>query len=437
MQTNTNDENKPQKNSEPQIIIKGGTPLVGEVEISGAKNAALPLITACLLTHSELILKGVPNLADINTLNKLVTELGGVIKKIKKTNASFDLSLRTPKITNTTASYELVSTMRASVLVLGPLLSRAKMAKVSLPGGCAIGARPVDLHLKVMQALGAEIKIEGGYIIATAKNGLTGATYEFPTVSVGATENAVMAATLAKGTTILKNCAKEPEITDLIDCLIAMGAQIEGRGSNVLKIHGVENLKPAKHTVIADRIEAGSFACVAAGLKGSNLLLKNINPKILKKPLEVLSTAGANITTGHNWIRVGYKSLKVVDFITGIYPSFPTDLQAQFMALFSTASGKGSVCETIFENRFMHVPELIRLGANISLNANTARISGVKKLTAGQVMATDLRASMCLVIAALKAEGITKISKIYHLDRGYSALDEKLKIIGAHIQRTK
>jgi len=419
-----------------KIVIKGNRPLSGEIEISGAKNAVLPLMATSLLTNKKLLLKNVPDLADIKTLSGVLQEHGTEIKKINQTEYGFDLELTTSNIASTTASYELVRTMRASVLVLGPLLARTGQAKVSLPGGCAIGARPVDLHIKAMQALGANIKIEKGYIIATAPNGLKGGQYTFPIVSVGATENAIMASVLANGTTILKNCAKEPEISDLINCLVAMGAKISGTGTSVIKIKGVTSLDGNTHTVIADRIEAGSFACIA-GIMKTEITLKNITPDILEHPINILKDIGIKTTINQDSISFKGQEINPVNIETAPYPLFPTDLQAQFMALLCVGNGTSTIDERVFENRFMHIPELTRLGANITLKNDKAIIKGVNNLQGAPLMATDLRASMSLVIAGLFAEDTTTINRIYHLDRGYAGLEHKLSKIGADIKRIK
>ena len=419
-----------------KIVIKGNRPLSGEIEISGAKNAVLPLMAVSLLTNKKLLLKNVPDLADIKTLSGVLQGHGTQINKINEKEYGFDLELTTPEITSTTASYELVRTMRASVLVLGPLLARTGKAKVSLPGGCAIGARPVDLHIKAMRALGANVKISQGYIIATAPNGLKGGQYTFPAVSVGATENAIMASVLADGTTTLKNCAKEPEINDLIKCLVAMGAKISGVGTSVLKIKGVTSLDGNTHTVIADRIEAGSFACIA-GIMKTEITLKNIEPDILQHPISVLKDIGVKTTINQNSISFKGQEINPVDIETAPYPLFPTDLQAQFMALLCASNGTSEIDEQVFENRFMHIPELTRLGANITLKNDKAVITGVDNLQGAPVMATDLRASMSLVIAGLFAKDTTTINRIYHLDRGYAGLEHKLSKIGADIKRIK
>ena len=417
-----------------QILITGGKTLSGVIHISGAKNAALPLMACALLTDEILNLSNVPNLADIETLSALLEGHGTKISHTDVEKYGFTLNMHTEEIISTVAPYELVCTMRASVLVLGPLLARKRQARVSLPGGCAIGARPVDLHLKGLEAMGASIEIVDGYIVASAPQGLQGAVYEFPVVSVGATENIMMAASLANGMTTLHRSAREPEIVDLAKCLNAMGAKVSGAGTDTIVIEGVSTLHGANHKVLADRIEAGSFACVA-GACGGDITLKGIAPKTLDIPLDVLRRAGVEIIKGEDSIRIIGKALHGVDITTEPYPGFPTDLQAQFMAMFSVASGSSVISETIFENRFMHVPELSRLGADISLDGNVATVRGVDELHGTDVMATDLRASMCLVIAGLKASGQTRISRIYHLDRGYSGLEEKLKAVGANIER--
>ena len=414
-----------------KIKIIGGNALNGTIPISGAKNAALPLIAAGLLTADELALENVPCLKDVETMVTLLRQHGTLV------NEAWDesrLTFQSDRVTNYTAPYELVKTMRASVLVLGPLLARFGQAKVSLPGGCAIGSRPVDLHLKAMEALGATIELEGGYVLASAPEGLKGAEIAFEMVSVGATENTLMAAVLAEGQTTIRNAAREPEVTDLANCLVAMGAQIEGIGTSTLTITGVETLHGTTHRVVGDRIEAGSFACAAA-MTGGHVTLTGIEPRILKAVLDKLTEAGVQIETTDDTITIKGANLRGVDIMTQVYPGFPTDMQAQMMALMTRAEGASMMTETIFENRFMHVPELARMGANITAQGRSAIIRGSEKLTGAEVMATDLRASLSLVIAALAAEGETTISRIYHLDRGYEKLEEKLSAVGATIER--
>jgi UDP-N-acetylglucosamine 1-carboxyvinyltransferase len=425
-----------------RIRIRGGVPLHGTIAVSGAKNAALPLMTASLLTDETLQLANLPHLADITTLANLLVQLGVSLAMDGHApnggHAGRVISLRAQKITSTTASYDLVRKMRASILVLGPLLAREGKARVSLPGGCAIGTRPVDLHLKGLQQLGATIDLKEGYIEAEAPNGLTGAEIVFPFVSVGATENLLMAATLAKGVTILTNAAREPEVTDLAHCLQAMGAQIEGIGTDTLHITGVARLHGAKHAIVPDRIETGTYA-MAAAITGGDIELKGARPDTLNAALDTLRGAGVSVTNTDDGVRVQRTNapLNGVDVMTEPYPGFPTDLQAQMMALMATAQGASMITETIFENRFMHVPELRRMGANINLHGGSAMVRGVGKLTGAPVMATDLRASVSLVLAGLAAEGETIINRVYHLDRGYERLEEKLAACGAKVERIK
>jgi UDP-N-acetylglucosamine 1-carboxyvinyltransferase len=411
------------------IRITGGVPLNGTITISGAKNAALPLMTCGLLTDERLTLTNVPKLADLATMAALLAQHG---ISVETHGRSYSLG---GAITNTLAPYEIVSKIRASFLVLGPLLARAGEARVSLPGGDAIGARPVDLHLKGLEAMGAQIKLEGGYIEASAPNGLTGAQIIFPFISVGATEHLLMAASLARGTTTLQNVAREPEIADLAKCLIAMGAQIEGVGSDTLIIEGVEKLHGATHEILPDRIEAGTYACAAA-VTGGRVLLENARPEDLGAVLAVLREAGVNITEQPNGLLIERRGpLLGVDIITEPFPGFATDMQAQFMALMTIAEGASMINETIFENRFMHVPELNRMGARINAVGASAIIRGVAKLSGAPVMATDVRAAFALIIAALIAEGETTISRVYHLDRGYESVEQKLAGCGARIER--
>lgn len=413
------------------IRITGGVPLNGTIAISGAKNAALPLMTCGLLTDERLTLTNVPKLADLTTMAELLTQHGICVEPQGR---SFTLG---GSITNTLAPYEIVSKIRASFLVLGPLLARAGEARVSLPGGDAIGARPVDLHLKGLEAMGAQIKLEGGYIEASAPNGLTGAQIIFPFVSVGATEHLLMAASLAKGTTTLQNVAREPEIADLAKCLIAMGAQIEGIGSDTLIIEGVEKLHGATHDILPDRIEAGTYACAAA-ITGGRVFLENARAEDLGAVLAVLREAGVDITEQPTGLLIERtKPLVGVDIITEPFPGFATDMQAQFMTLMAVAEGASMINETIFENRFMHVPELNRMGARINAVGASAIIRGVSKLSGAPVMATDVRAAFSLIIAALVAEGETTISRVYHLDRGYEAVEQKLAGCGAQIERIR
>jgi UDP-N-acetylglucosamine 1-carboxyvinyltransferase len=414
-----------------RIRITGGVPLAGSISISGAKNAALPLMTCGLLTDDRLRLSNVARLADLRTMAELLAQHGIAVEPEGRS-----LSLG-GRITNTEAPYEIVCKMRASFLVLGPLLARCREARVSLPGGCDIGTRPVDLHLKGLEAMGASIKLDAGYIDATAPTGLHGASIVFPFVSVGATENLLMAAALAEGTTTLQNAAREPEIADLAKCLIAMGAKIEGIGTHTLTIEGQKTLHGAEHAILPDRIETGTYACAAA-ITGGKIFLENARTDDLGAVIAALTEAGVTITPAQNgfWVeRSGH--LRGTDVKTEPYPGFPTDMQAQFMALMAVAEGASMVTETIFENRFMHVPELNRMGARINAHASSAIIRGVHHLSGAQVMATDLRASVSLVIAGLAAKGKTTISRVYHLDRGYEAVEQKLAACGAHIERIK
>ncbi len=415
-----------------RIRIRGGRPLHGEIEISGAKNASLPLMAAGLLTDERLVLSRVPLLADTQTMGRLLAQHGIAVEPT--TNDGRTLSLGGP-ITNTEAPYDIVSKMRASILVLGPLLARTGEARVSLPGGCEIGARPVDLHLKGLEQMGATILLEGGYVNASAPHGLHGATIVFPLPSVGATENLVMAASLAKGRTIIANAAREPEITNLCDCLVAMGARIEGIGTDRLTIEGVPCLHGAAHAVIPDRIETGTFACAAA-ITGGSLHLKGGRMDHLGALIRTLGEAGVAITQTETGLDVKrLNGLHGVDAMTAPYPGFPTDMQAQYMVLMSVAEGACMVTETIFENRFMHVPELTRMGANINVHGASAIVRGVKRLSGAPVMATDLRASVSLILAGLVAEGETTVNQVYHLDRGFEAVERKLAACGADIER--
>jgi UDP-N-acetylglucosamine 1-carboxyvinyltransferase len=414
------------------ILIRGGRPLRGEIQISGAKNAALPLMAATLLTDEPVILRNVPGLMDIRTMASLLAEFGCVAADQGDNVWQFN----TPEITGTLAPYDIVRKMRASVLVLGPLLARTGEATVSLPGGCAIGTRPVNVHIEGMEALGAKIEIEGGYIRATAPNGLTGTTISMPVVSVGATENLLTAAATARGTTILENAAREPEIANLIDLLVAMGAKITGHGTDRLTIEGVPALHGAEHAVIPDRIETGTYA-VAAAITGGDIVLKGANHDIVEAILTPLQKSGATVDLLADSIRVrrGGAGILGVDVMTQPYPGFPTDMQAQIMALMSISHGAAMITETIFENRFMHVPELTRMGADITVHGASALVRGVRRLNGAPVMATDLRASVSLVLAGLAAEGETMVNRVYHLDRGYERLEEKLSACGADIER--
>ena len=423
-----------------RIRVVGGQKLEGNIAISGAKNATLPLMIASLLTADTLTLKSVPNLADVALLSRILRNHGvdcGVDGKRPGQDLNgetFHLTAR--DIVDTTAPYDMVSRMRASFWVLGPLLARCGQAKVSMPGGCAIGTRPVDLHLSGLKALGAEIELEGGYVLAKAPSGLTGARISFPKVSVGASHNVLMAAVLAKGETIIENIAREPEVTDVANCLVKMGAKIEGIGSSTLRIQGVNQLEGAVHTVLPDRIETGTYAMTVAATGGS-VLLQGARYDLLANAFDVLKSAGINIVEQDNGIHVSRNGTEIlpVRVETEPFPGFPTDLQAQLMALMTVANGKSEIAEKIFENRFMHVQELVRLGCDISLEGDTATITGVKQLHGAQVMATDLRASVSLVIAGLIAEGETIINRVYHLDRGFERIEEKLGQCGAQIER--
>lgn len=419
------------------IIIRGGESLSGEIPISGAKNSALPLMAATLLTKENIILRNVPALDDIISMRDLLRRLGSeILGDLKKGGA--ELILNTNSITDTEAPYELVRKMRASVLVLGPLLARCGHARVSLPGGCAIGNRPVDIHLSGLEQMGANIDLKEGYIDATIAGSkrLKGARIAFPMVSVGATENLLMAATLAQGETELINAAREPEIIDLANCLISMGAKIHGHGTDTIVISGVESLKGAEHRVISDRIEIGTYA-IAACITGGQIDLLGADGIFLRAVFDVLRASGAEIEENDWGLRIiGPKGKpKAIDIMTDPYPGFPTDLQAQMMAYMTRVSGASMITETIFENRFMHVPELSRMGADITVHNSTALVRGVSNLKGAPVMATDLRASVSLVLAGLVADGVTKISRIYHLDRGYEDLVGKLVGCGAHIKR--
>ena len=420
-----------------RLRIRGGQPLYGEIPISGAKNAALPLMAAALLTPDGLTLENVPALADIASMAALLEVLGAEIEtQPDPAGRGRTLRIRAEKLTGVEAPYDIVRKMRASVLVLGPLVARAGEAKVSLPGGCAIGNRPVDLHLMALEEMGAEIALEAGYIHARAPKGLKGGRIAFPMVSVGATENAMMAAALADGETILLNAAREPEIVDLAACLTAMGAKIAGAGADTIRVQGVPRLGAATHPVIPDRIETGTFA-MAAALAGGEVELVGGRLDSIAAAAAVLEDAGVVFTETADGFRVARANgrLEGVDVMTEPYPGFPTDLQAQFMAVMTTANGAAMVTETIFENRFMHVPELARMGANINVHGASAMIRGVERLKGAPVMATDLRASVSLVLAGLAAEGETLVNRIYHLDRGYEAIERKLGACGAAIFR--
>jgi UDP-N-acetylglucosamine 1-carboxyvinyltransferase len=423
-----------------KIKIWGEAPIRGTIRISGAKNAALPIMTACLLTNDTLVLSNVPQLADISTMASLLIQLGVSISvdgsTVRGDKCGRIILLNAANIYNKTAPYDVVRKMRASVWVLGPLLARFGQASVSLPGGCAIGNRPIDLHLSALTSMGAEIVLKDGYINASVQGRLRGAEIHFDKVSVGATVNVLMAACLAEGRTVINNAAKEPEISDLITCLIAMGASIQGIGTSTLIIDGVKELHGASHNVIADRLEAGTYA-VAAAITGGEVELLNIPLEIIDNISEKLIHSGIIVTPIPNGVHVKRESdiIKAVDITTQAYPGFPTDMQAQFMALMSLSNGASVISETIFENRFMHVPELTRMGANIMITGHTAMVRGVPSLSGAQVMATDLRASVSLVLAALAARGETVINRVYHLDRGYERLEDKLTACGAKIKR--
>ena len=417
------------------IIIQGNGPVSGEIPISGDKNAALTLMPAALLTDEPVTLTNVPRLSDIKTTNELLQSLG---TKISTEDDGQSITLTTPEITNHLAHYDIVRKMRASILVLGPIIARHGIAAVSLPGGCAIGARPVDIHLKGLEALGVDLDLRDGYVHAKAPKGLKGATYKLPFASVGATENLLMAATLAKGITILKNVAREPEIVDLADLLRSMGANISGDGSSEIIIEGVDALHGTSHKVVTDRIELGTYM-MAPLIAGGEIELIGGKRSILESFCQKLEEAGAKITETSRGLIVARKNdyIQSVNVTTEPYPGFPTDLQAQMMALLCTADGKSVLNETIFENRFMHAPELVRMGANIDVQGGTATVTGVKNLRGAPVMATDLRASVSLILAGLAAKGETRVARVYHLDRGYEKVVSKFRSIGANIERVK
>jgi len=421
-----------------QIVIRGGRRLQGRIQISGAKNAALTLMPCALLTDEPLTLRNLPRLADIDSFGHLLNNhgLSTTIEGTSPDEFGRVMTVRANRITSTVAPYDIVRKMRASILVLGPLLARAGTATVSLPGGCAIGNRPIDLHLKALEHLGAEIELAAGYVKATApKGGLPGGRYVFPVVSVGATENAVMAAVLAKGPSILENVAREPEIVDLCNCLVAMGAKIAGIGTEKLTITGVKELHGATYAVMPDRIEAGSYACAAA-ITGGEIELVGASAHDLGVTIDMLHEAGVSTQATDDGIIVRRDGpMHGINVSTAPYPGFATDMQAQFMAMLAVADGASLLTETIFENRFMHVPELARMGADITVRGRSAVVRGVPRLTGAPVMATDLRASMSLVLAGLAAEGETTVARVYHLDRGYERLEEKLQAVGADIER--
>ena len=416
-----------------KFLITGGVKLEGEVRISGAKNAVLPLLAATILTDDPVTIRNVPNLKDVHTISKIIAGLGVTI-----TYEGDTVYADASTLSNQFAPYDLVKTMRASILVLGPLLARYGNAKVSLPGGCAIGSRPVDLHLKAMEALGAKIEVENGYVHASIDGRLKGGEVVFDMITVGGTENILMAAVLAEGVTTIRNAACEPEITDLANMLNKMGAQIEGLDTNTLIVTGVERLHGCEHSVVPDRIETGSYLAAAA-ITGGKIKTTHTNPYIMESVLDKFEEMGAEVTRGEDWIELDMqgKRPKAVSFRTLPHPEFPTDMQAQIMAVNAIGRGFATISETIFENRFMHVPELSRMGANIQVDGHDAVVTGVEKLQAAPVMATDLRASFSLVLAALVAEGETLVDRIYHIDRGYERVEEKLQSLGAQIKRVK
>nr|WP_303648581.1 UDP-N-acetylglucosamine 1-carboxyvinyltransferase [Shewanella metallivivens] len=417
-----------------KLTIKASKPLAGEVVISGAKNAALPILMAGVLAETDFIVSNVPNLRDVNTSCELLRCLGAEVEQLEGSR----VRISTTHLNEYCAPYDLVKTMRASILILGPLLARYGTADVSLPGGCAIGARPVNLHLHGLELMGAKIEVKEGYIKARVDGRLQGAHIFMDMVSVGATENLLMAASLADGTTVIENAAREPEVTDLANCLVAMGAKISGIGTATLTIEGVERLSGCEYRVMPDRIETGSFLVAAAVTRGKIRCL-SADPSALEAVLLKLEDAGATITTGEDWIDLDMQGQrpKAVNIKTAPYPAFPTDMQAQFCVLNALAEGTGRVTETIFENRFMHVPEMSRMGADIELEGNTCIIHGIERLNGAQVMATDLRASASLVIAGLMADGITTVDRIYHLDRGYEHIEAKFQGLGAEVVRVK
>jgi len=414
-----------------KLLINGGNPLNGKIRTSGSKNATLPIFFSSILADSPLTLSNTPQLSDVSTTLRLLMDMGSNFVL----EADGSIFIDSSNITNLTAEYELVKTMRASILTLGPLLAKYKKAKISLPGGCAIGTRPVNLHLNALKKMGATIEVKNGYIYASTKE-LIGTEINFDLISVTATENIVMAATLAKGTTTINNAAQEPEVTDLILCLKKMGAKISGENTSTLVIQGVDHLSGVDYSICPDRIEAGTYL-VAAAITGGKITVNNIEPDSMRAVIGKLIETGADIQTNLNSIKLDMKGKRPqpVDIRTSAYPNFPTDMQAQFMALNSIAEGSSTITETIFENRFMHVPELSRMGANLKLEGNTVVCKGVKLLTGANLMATDLRASASLVLAGLAAQGSTTIERVYHLDRGYEMIEEKFKMLGADIER--
>ena len=415
-----------------KLLIKGGAPLKGEIYASGAKNSALPILASSLLSDSPVTVGNLPHLNDVTTMLELLGSMGVDVML----SDDMEVCVDTSTIKSLDARYELVKTMRASILVLGPLLAKYQEATVALPGGCAIGSRPVNLHIEAMSAMGAEINIEDGYIKASVRGRLKGNKISFDPVSVTGTENVIMAATLAEGLTTIQNAAKEPEVVDLANCLNSMGARIKGAGSNIIEIEGVDSLKGTTFSVMPDRVEVGTYL-TATAMTGGNVKIKSAKPEYLSSVIIKLESAGAMITTGEDWVEIKMEKDRPIStsLITGPYPSFPTDMQAQFVALNAIAKGNSTVTETVFENRFMHVQEIARMGGNITLKGNTAVIEGIKKLKGAPVMATDLRASASLVLAGLVAEGSTTIDRIYHIDRGYERIEEKLKMLGADIER--
>ncbi|WP_010545425.1 UDP-N-acetylglucosamine 1-carboxyvinyltransferase [Sphingomonas elodea] len=421
-----------------RILIRGGNRLAGKIAISGAKNAALTLMPCALLTDEPLTLRNLPRLADVDSFGHLLNELGAStsVEGTRPNEFGRVLSVRASRLTSTVAPYDIVRKMRASILVLGPLLAREGEATVSLPGGCAIGNRPIDLHLKALEAMGAEIELSAGYVKATAPGGrISGGRFRFPVVSVGATENALMAASTARGTTVLENAAREPEIVDLCNLLVAMGAVIRGIGTETLEIDGRDRLHGATYAVMPDRIEAGSYACAAA-ITGGDVELLGASAEDMRATLDALVEAGITVEETVNGVRIAADNgIRPLTLNTAPFPGFATDMQAQFMAMLCKADGASTLTETIFENRYMHVPELTRMGADIEVHGRTAIVRGVGKLTGAPVMATDLRASMSLILAGLAAEGETQVNRVYHLDRGYERLEEKLQGVGADIER--
>ena len=415
-----------------KLLIKGGVPLNGEIYASGAKNSALPILAASLLSDSPVTVGNLPHLNDVTTMLELLGSMGVDVML----SDNMEVQVDTSSIKNLDARYELVKTMRASILVLGPLLARYQEATVALPGGCAIGSRPVNLHIDAMSAMGAEINIEDGYIKASVNGRLKGNKISFDPVSVTGTENVIMAATLAEGFTTIQNAAKEPEVVDLVNCLISMGAKIKGAGSDTIEIEGVDSLSGTSFSVMPDRVEVGTYL-TATAMTGGHVKIKSAKPEYLSSVITKLESSGAIIYTGEDWVEIKMEIDRPIStsLTTGPYPSFPTDMQAQFVALNSIAKGNSTITETVFENRFMHVQEIARMGGDITLKGNTAVIEGIKTLKGAPVMATDLRASASLVLAGLVAEGSTIIDRIYHIDRGYERIEEKLKMLGADIER--